>query len=134
MARLHAAAFTTPRPWSAPEFASLLAERSTVFCGGEAGFALGRVVAGEAELLTIAVARDLRRAGRGQTLLAEFEALAAAKGAAEIFLEVAEDNAPARALYARMGYRGAGRRAGYYRRPDGRPLDALVLRKSFASG
>ncbi len=49
---------------------------------------------------------------------------AAARGAGELFLEVSEQNAPARALYARLGASEAGRRRRYY--PDG--SDALVLR------
>ena len=44
-------------------------------------------------------------------------------------LEVAATNAPARALYARLGYGPAGRRGGYYRPAGGPPVDALVLRK-----
>lgn len=132
LAALHGAAFTMPRPWTAGEFAALLADR-TVFLVAEAeGFALGRVVLDEAELLTIAVAPGARRQGAGTRLMARWEAAAAARGAARAVLEVAADNAPARALYAARGFRPAGLRRGYYRRPDGLRIDALVLARSLS--
>ena len=49
------------------------------------------------------------------------------RGATRAFLEVATDNAPARALYDAAGYRPAGLRRGYYPRPRGRACDALIL-------
>lgn len=127
MATLHASAFTTPRPWSEAEIAGLLAS-PLVFALTEAGgFLLGRVVAGEAELLTVAVAPDQRRAGLGRRLVTAFLAEAARRGAESVFLEVAEPNAPARALYAASGFQPAGRRRAYYQRPDGGAEDALIL-------
>jgi ribosomal-protein-alanine N-acetyltransferase len=63
----------------------------------------------------------------GADLLAQGLVLAVAGGAERMFLEVAEDNAAARALYARAGFAEAGRRRGYYARPDGPAADALVL-------
>ena len=45
----------------------------------------------------------------------------------DLWLEVAETNAPARALYHRLGFSPVGRRAGYYA-DQGAPVDALVLR------
>jgi ribosomal-protein-alanine N-acetyltransferase len=44
-----------------------------------------------------------------------------------IVLEVAIDNDPAHDLYLSVGFTVVGRRARYYRRPDGR-ADALILR------
>ena len=64
-----------------------------------------------------------RRRGLGGTLLARVLARAAA-----VFLEVAEDNRAARALYRGAGLRLVGRRAGYYRRRGGPAATALVLR------
>ena len=133
MAALHAASFTTPRPWSAPEFATLLATPGVFLRGDSRGFVLGRAVAGEAELLTLAVDPALRRKGLGRALLAEFERAARAAGAEAAFLEVAAANAPARALYAAAGWREAGLRRGYYRLLDGGADDALVLTRAFAS-
>jgi len=55
LARLHGACFTAPRPWSAAEFAALLASPGVILVSGAAGFARGRTAADEAELLTLAV-------------------------------------------------------------------------------
>lgn len=93
------------------------------------GFALFALAADEAEVLTLAVAPGARRRGLGAALLAAAAAAAAARGARSIHLEVAEDNAAARALYARAGFAETGRRRGYYARPGGR-TDALRLRRA----
>ena len=53
-------------------------------------------------------------------------------GAAILFLEVAEDNAAARVLYARAGFVEIGRRKAYYASPDGRRIDALVLHRDLS--
>ncbi|WP_376087518.1 GNAT family N-acetyltransferase [Roseomonas sp. CCTCC AB2023176] len=90
----------------------------------EGGFVLARAVAGEAEVLTIAVLPERRRAGLGWSLLVAAVAEAGRRGAAALFLEVSEANAAARALYARAGAVEVGRRRRYY--VDG--TDALVLR------
>ena len=133
MAALHARCFTTPRPWTAAEFAALLAEPPVFATLAETGFALGRVVADEAELLTIAVAPEARRQGEGRALLDGFLRTARARGAETAFLEVAADNAAALALYSRSGFAEAGRRRGYYHSPGNPPVDALVMVKSLAA-
>lgn len=127
LAALHAACFTVPRPWGADEFAGLLARPDTFLLQEPAGFLLGRALAGEAELLTLAVAPDRRRNGTGRQLVGGFLAEAAARGAEAAFLEVAEDNLAAIALYDHSGFIRAGRRRGYYAHPDGRRVDALVM-------
>ena len=133
MAALHARCFTTPRPWTAAEFAALLAEPPVFATLAETGFALGRVVADEAELLTIAVAPEARRQGEGRALLDGFLRTARARGAETAFLEVAADNAAALALYRWSGFAEAGRRRGYYHSPGNPPVDALVMVKSLAA-
>jgi ribosomal-protein-alanine N-acetyltransferase len=131
LATLHARAFTTPRPWSEAEFASLLSDPlAFLLVEGDAAFLLGRAVAGEAELLTIAVAPEARRLGLGRKLVGRFIYQARLRAAESAFLEVAEDNAAARALYRASGFTEAGRRRGYYRTPEGKAVDALVLVRS----
>jgi [ribosomal protein S18]-alanine N-acetyltransferase len=127
LAALHGACFTTPRPWSAAEIAGLLASPLVFLLIAPQGFLLGRVVAGEAELLTLAVAPDARRQGVGGRLLGGFLTEAQVRGAESAFLEVAEANAAARALYAAAGFAQAGKRRGYYHAPDGTLQDALIL-------
>lgn len=129
LAALHAVCFSRPRPWSAAEFADLLAAPGALLAALPGGFALGRAAADQAELLTLAVAPELRRRGLGRQLLAAFEDAARAAGAAEALLEVAEDNAPARALYAAAGWEAQGRRRGYYGPAAAGGGDALILRK-----
>ena len=135
LAALHVRAFTTPRPWSAGEFAGFLADPMVfLLVEGDAGFLLGRVVAGEAELLTVAVAPEARGRGLGQRLVSRFVYQARLRGAEVAFLEVAEDNAPARAVYSRGGFTETGRRRGYYRTPQGQPVDALVMQRVLTDG
>jgi ribosomal-protein-alanine N-acetyltransferase len=50
-------------------------------------------------------------------------------GVRAIFLEVDEDNIPARRLYERAGFREVGRRKGYYQHESGNSATALVLRR-----
>ena len=130
LARIHAASFTTPRPWSAEEFADLLNDPTCTLIAGEMGFALIRSIADEAELLTIAVAPEARRAGIGRVILGRALDAARQRGAARMFLEVAADNTAAIALYQTGGFAQAGRRRGYYRRPDGSRADALVMNRN----
>jgi len=89
------------------------------------GYALFRFVAGEAELLRLAVRPAARRRGLARRLLAAgLEELHAA-GCAAAFLEVSEANGAAVALYEREGWRRDGRRPAYY--PDGSA--ALLYRR-----
>lgn len=130
MAALHAMSFSTPRPWSAEEFAAMLGDPHAFALTEAQAFLLGRVVAGEAELLTVAVAPDARRAGLGHRLVAGFLAEAVRRNGESAFLEVAEGNGPALALYAAHGFVLTGRRKAYYRDPEGHAQDALVLVRS----
>ncbi len=133
MAALHARCFVVPRPWSEAEFAAFGADDAVLTLTAPQAVALFRRAGDEAELLTLAVAPEARRAGVAASLLARGEAALARAGVAEVFLEVAADNVAARALYARAGYAEAGVRRGYYRAPDGTARDALVLRRALAS-
>jgi len=131
LAALHAEAFAAP--WDAAAFEALLGQAG-VFALEEAdGFILLRTVADEAEILTLAVRPAARRQGLGARLVGAGSRAAAARGATRLFLEVAEDNAPALALYAAAGFVGAGRRPGYYARPDGGREDALILARNLTA-
>jgi ribosomal-protein-alanine N-acetyltransferase len=125
LADLHAGAFSAP--WDAAAFQTLLEQEGVFAIEEPGGFILIRSVVDEAEILTLAVDPAVRRQGLGTRLVHKGAASAAARGAARLFLEVADDNHPALALYARTGFAEAGRRRGYYARPDGRPRDALIL-------
>lgn len=129
LAAIHAEAFAGPddAPWSAAAFADLLDQPGVFALDSADGFILMRAVADEAEILTLAVRPAARRAGLGARLVGEGVLAAAARGAARFFLEVAEDNAAARALYEKAGFAEAGRRPGYYAGAGGRRRDALLL-------
>lgn len=129
MAQLHAVCFTTPRPWSADEFSELISDRTVICEFIDGGLILGRVVLDEAELLTIAVAPDARRAGLGARLTSRFHDKAFKRGARSAFLEVAEDNHAAKSLYQRSGYKNVGLRKGYYRDSTGKRIDAVVMQR-----
>lgn len=134
MAKLHARAFY--RGWSAEEFEDYLSDSRTtpiyLACDArrrQAGFAALRVVEDEAELLTIVVAPKYRRKGVGHALMqAIFDDLRTTR-ASQLFLEVDNQNAPARRLYQQLGFSVIGERKGYYPRPDGTAATALVMRR-----
>ena len=125
LADLHAAAFDPS--WSAAEIAALDA---VALLEDDAGLILVRTVAGEAEILTVGVRPQARGGGVGRRLVEAALASALAEGAGSVFLEVAEDNAPARRLYAGLGFEAVGRRRAYYPRPGAPAVDALVLRRA----
>lgn len=127
LAQVHAAAFVMPRPWSGAEIADLLAGPLCFLVQEPDGFLIGRVVAGEAELLTVAVKPCAQGRGIGLRLVQGFVTQAASRGAETAFLEVAETNAAARAVYLRAGFAQTGRRRAYYHAADGTAVDALVL-------
>lgn len=130
LAGIHAEAFDTP--WDEASLSALLVSPGVLLVAEDDGFILIRVAADEAEILTLAVRPAARRGGLGGRLVAEAIVRAAALGAERMFLEVAEGNAAARALYACTGFAEAGRRRGYYARADGSREDALVLSLNFS--
>lgn len=127
MAATHAAAFTEARPWTAAEFSNLLGQKFCHALGDANCFSLIRVIADEAELLTIATHPDAQRQGLAYACMNEWQQTAAALGAVRGFLEVAADNHPARALYSACGFEPCGLRTGYYARFDGKPVDAILM-------
>jgi ribosomal protein S18 acetylase RimI-like enzyme len=92
------------------------------------GFALARRTGDDAELLTLCVLPALRRAGSGAALLDAVIDRVRRNGGAFLFLEVAETNDAARALYATRGFIAGRRRPDYYRAPNRAPIAALELR------
>ncbi|MDN5929326.1 MAG: ribosomal protein S18-alanine N-acetyltransferase [Hyphomicrobiales bacterium] len=136
LARIHREDFAPP--WEEGDFQAMLGEDimfgyKAVEIGktrsGAAGFVLARDISGEAEIITIAVARAHRRRGLGRLLMdAVLRELHGAR-AAVLFLEVDEGNAAAVALYRQLGFREVGKRTAYYRSAAGVPSNALVMRR-----
>ncbi len=132
MAALHTAAFDGTRPWTAKEFADLLESDAAFSVGDTRAFALGHVIVDEAELLTLATSPSSRRRGLGRACLDAFVQEAKVRGATSAFLEVASDNTAALALYRSAGFEAAGCRRNYYKRRDGPPADAVVMRRALS--
>jgi ribosomal-protein-alanine N-acetyltransferase len=131
LADLHARAFD--KSWTAAEIARLM-ENPAVFAfiarnREPVGFVMAWAAAGDAEILTVAVVPQARRKGVGAALVTAAGVAALVRGAASMHLEVAETNAAARALYAKLGYQEAGRRHAYYGGAGG-SIDAVVMRRA----
>jgi ribosomal-protein-alanine N-acetyltransferase len=119
--------------WTAPQCAGLLPMPGVWLSlateeGAVIGFALSRVVAGEAELLLLAVTRSAQGRGVGRLLLDRFTLDAGTRGAGRLHLEVREGNHAVK-LYTSAGFTEVGRRRNYYSGRDGQLYDALTLAK-----
>ncbi|MCI0468286.1 MAG: ribosomal protein S18-alanine N-acetyltransferase [Beijerinckiaceae bacterium] len=131
---IHAESFT--HPWQEADFEQLFVAPGTFADGaiGDkdeqlAGFVLSRAAAGEAEILTIAVAPEWRRRAVATHLLTPHLSSLAANRVTCLFLEVEAENTAALALYANFGFKQVGERKSYYRTADASTKGALVLRR-----
>jgi ribosomal-protein-alanine N-acetyltransferase len=135
LAQLHGASFH--RGWGEGEFETMLREPNTLVHrlrrGRKViGFAVSRMAADEAEILSIAVAAGQRGQGLSRGLLLTHLGHLVGRGVKTVFLEVEENNQPARRLYARTGFSIVGRRERYYRQAGGDELNALVMRRDLS--
>lgn len=126
MAALDAKCFG-PEAWSSVQLGGsmhLPTTQSFGFFDGDTlvAFFLAQKVADEIEILTICVDPAFRRQGLAQTMIK-----ALTEQGLRVYLDVAEDNFPARRLYEQCGFTLYGRRPGYYDRKTGR-VDALNYR------
>src|SRR5581483_12003155 len=135
LSQIHAASFH--RGWGETEFESMLSERNTLVhrlrMGRKiVGFSVSRMAADEAEILSIAVAESYRGRGLSNGLLLTHLGHLAGRGVRTVFLEVEENNQPARRLYQRAGFSLVRRRERYYQQRDGEALNALVMRRDLS--
>ena len=125
-------AFTDP--WSRGDFVDCLAGGMQVLVAEDGdqivGYAVGRAVLDQGEILNLGVPLPARRRGVGRALVRHLLASFAAAGVREAFLEVRESNLAAQRLYQSFGFRDVGRRRRYYRRPV---EDAVILRAAIAA-
>ena len=122
LANLHQKCFPH-KPWSADDFADLKNSGCEIIAS-QNGFIVWRATLDEAELITIGVAPDARRTGIAAAMMGIMEAELKKSGVKSVFLEVAENNTPARRLYEQNGYVQIGVRPKYY---DG--IDAIMMKK-----
>lgn len=92
------------------------------------GYCIMMQVLDEAHLMNLSVSAEVQRCGHGRRLLSWLMALAAARGAHGMFLEVRPSNTAAIGLYRNARFERIGLRRNYYPNgPEGRE-DALVMR------
>ena len=117
-------------PWSLDALRTLLDDALTRVWIARAGTrvvggAIVRVVAGEGELLRMAVHPNARRQGAGRALVGAVLSAIADACPHGVHLEVRASNVEARRLYARHGFVDNGRRRDYYQAPR---EDAILMR------
>ena len=121
-------------PWSENSIASELGNRLSLWLvalDGDtvAGYIGSQSVLDEADMMNVAVHPDYRRRGIGEMLVLALGDALKAKGIRGLMLEVRESNAPAIALYEKLGFVQAGLRKNYYRNPK---ENALIMRKELS--
>ena len=120
-------------PWSENSIASELDNRLScwlVALEGDkvVGYVGSQTVIDASDMMNVAVHPDFRRRGIAEALILTLEEQLQQRGSRMLLLEVRASNAPAIALYEKLGFSQAGLRKNYYRNPR---EDALILRKEF---
>ena len=93
-----------------------------------AGYIGSQSVEGEADVMNVAVHPDFRRRGIAEELCRQLVSVLNERDVHSLTLEVRASNAPAIALYEKLGFTLVGRRPNYYRHPK---EDAHIMRKEW---
>ncbi|MDR3567575.1 MAG: ribosomal protein S18-alanine N-acetyltransferase [Syntrophobacteraceae bacterium] len=129
-----------PEPWTTRSFMEEIV-RGSLFvaraapgdasaCGSGAdiaGYICFWCVAGEVQILNIAVPKHLRRKGIARKLLDFAICTGREKKAGVVTLEVRQSNTAARRLYESLGFRITGERPGYYGAQSGESAILMEL-------
>jgi len=137
MSALHTMAFPEGQGWGSSEFKSLMSQDSTrayalLRHGAFAAFGVFQCVADQVEIVTLATDPDQRRQGLARQLFNALEPHFLNTGLKTWLLDVAEDNSGAIAFYQKLGFTTDGRRPRYYKRLEGKRVDAILMSKPMA--
>lgn len=116
-------------PWSRQGFAETYQKKENCYLVVEEdGLVLAYCglwsVLDEADICNVAVRGEARRRGLGEAMLKRLISEGQKLGVTAFTLEVRVGNAPAVALYRKLGFQDAGIRPGFYTKPD---EDALIM-------
>lgn len=138
VADIHAKSFTYA--WSDGDFEQFISQ-DAYFCliarplyqilKKPVAFILIKQLGEEAEIISFATMKNVRRRGIAEQVLNYTIRRLAFDGAKTLFLEVEEGNKQAIALYRKLGFEQTGRREGYYRgsvEASGGASAALVMK------
>ena len=131
LAALHGECFDTA--WDAMAFAKLMvmpgafALIASTSAGEPVGFVMARRASDEAEILTVGVRPPERRRSLATRLIRDAAARLASSGARRLFIEVAQGNAAALSLYAKLGFSQVGVRKDYYAEAEGHGRHAVTM-------
>ena len=122
---------TFSAPWSENTIRSSFDNRISCWFVAEVdgivvGYIGSEAVLDSADMMNVAVAPDYRRQGIAEALVNALSEALREKDIRFLMLEVRVSNAPAIALYEKLGFTVAGRRPRYYSNPR---EDAYVMRK-----
>ena len=120
-------------PWSENSVASELSNPLSLWLvaledGQVTGYVGSQTVAGETDMMNVAVHPDHRRKGIAEELIASLVEELKAMESRCLTLEVRASNIPAITLYEKLGFLQIGLRKNYYRNPK---ENALILRKEW---
>lgn len=118
-------------PWSENSVASEVKNELSLWLvaveeGRVAGYIGSQTVCGETDMMNLGVHPDYRRRGYGERLILALMEELRQRDSHALTLEVRASNAPARALYEKLGFSQIGLRKNYYRNPR---EDACILQK-----
>ena len=124
-----AEALIFPDPWSEEDITALISTEGAMCYtatadGALIAYLIGRQISPEGEIYRIATLPSYRRRGVAYRLLDYAVRCEEALGLENLFLEVREKNAAARALYSSYGFKQMGIRKNYYKNPTD---DAIVM-------
>ncbi len=120
-------------PWSEKSVASELDNKWALWLVARedetvVGYIGSQTAVDETDVMNVAVHPNYRRRGIAEALIVELVAELKQRGSHALMLEVRSSNAPAIALYEKLGFQQVGCRKNYYRNPK---EDALILRKEW---